>query len=52
MNPLIEQLEAFGALPFSCIDLHDSADVRSLRYTDLVRNRRTPLVDVVVEQQS
>lgn len=45
-------LQEFGAPSESCVDLHDSQDARSLRYTDLVRNRQTPLVDYVVEQQA
>lgn len=52
MNPLIEQLRGFGALSDSCVDLRDRRDARSLRYTDLVRNPDSPLIDVVVEQQS
>lgn len=45
-------LQEFGAPSESCVDLHDDQDARRLRYTDLVRDRRTPLVDFVVEQQS
>lgn len=48
----MDLLQAFGAPKDSCIDLCDSSDVRSLRYTDLVRNRKTPVVDYIVEQQS
>ncbi|PAU75293.1 HsdM family class I SAM-dependent methyltransferase [Halomonas salipaludis] len=48
MDVLLE----FGAPSESCVDLHDEQDVRRLRYTDLVRNRQTPLVDYVVEQQA
>lgn len=44
-------LQEFGAPSESCVDLHDKQDARRLRYTDLVRNRHTPLVDYVVEQQ-
>ena len=48
----MDLLQAFGAPKDSCIDLYDRSDARSLRYTDLVRNRKAPVVDYVVEQQS
>jgi hypothetical protein len=48
----MELLKAFGAPKDSCIDLYDTTDARCLRYTDLVRNRKAPVVDCVVEQQS
>ncbi|MGO2008662.1 HsdM family class I SAM-dependent methyltransferase [Vreelandella alkaliphila] len=48
----MDLLQAFGAPSESCVDLHNDQDARRLRYTDLVRNRHTPLVDFVVEQQS
>lgn len=48
----MDLLLAFGAPSESCVDLNNDQDARRLRYTDLVRNRHTPLVDFVVEQQS
>ncbi|MDR5885880.1 HsdM family class I SAM-dependent methyltransferase [Vreelandella janggokensis] len=48
----MDLLQAFGAPSESCVDLHNDQDARRLRYTDLIRNRHTPLVDSVVEQQS
>jgi len=48
----MDLLQAFGAPSESCIDLSNDQDARRLRYTDLIRNRHTPLVDFVVEQQS
>lgn len=48
----MDVLHEFGAPTESCVDLHDEQDVRRLRYTDLVRNRQSPLVDYVVEQQT
>lgn len=48
----MDLLQAFGAPSESCVDLHNNQDARRLRYTDLIRNRHTPLVDSVVEQQS
>lgn len=47
----MDLLQEFGAPSDSCVDLHDNQDARCLRYTDLFRNRKTPLVDYVVEQQ-
>ena len=47
----MDLLQEFGAPSESCVDLHDNQDARCLRYTDLFRNRQTPLVDYVVEQQ-
>lgn len=47
----MDLLQEFGAPSESCVDLHDKQDARCLRYTDLFRNRQTPLVDYVVEQQ-
>jgi hypothetical protein len=47
----MDLLQEFGAPSDSCVDLHDNQDARCLRYTDLFRNRQTPLVDYVVEQQ-
>ena len=48
----MDLLQDFGAPSDSCVDLHDNQDARCLRYTDLFRNRQTPLVDYIVEQQS
>lgn len=52
MTSLTDILRDYGAVSSNCIELRDQADARLLRYTDLVRDTDTPVVDVVVEQQA
>lgn len=48
----MDLLQAFGAPKDHCVDLNNKSDARCLRYADLIRDRKAPLVDCVVEQQS
>lgn len=52
MTPPLEVLLNYGALGSDCVELCNPTDYRTLRYTDLTRNTKKPLVDVVVEQQT
>lgn len=52
MSRLFERLSGFGAVPNEWVDLSDWSDPRLLRYADLVRGHKKPLVDGVVEQQA
>lgn len=52
MNSFINQLADFGARAADCVELQSLHDPRLLRYVDLVRHGGTPLVDVVVEEQT
>jgi len=52
MERLIDKLSAYGAFGSTCVDLRDRNDARILRYSDLVRNTETPLIDGIIEEQS
>jgi predicted RNA methylase len=52
MTTLRDALREYGAPERGCVDLRNAADPRLLRYTDLLRDARMPLVDAVVEHQS
>lgn len=52
MTSTIDQLQAFGARSEDCVELCHLNDPRMLRYVDLVRHGKQPLVDAVLENQA
>jgi len=52
MRTSLDRLSDFGARLVDCVELHRQDDPRLLRYVDLVRDGRTPIVDTVVEDKA
>ncbi|MBS1161638.1 MAG: hypothetical protein H6R15_4057 [Proteobacteria bacterium] len=52
MKTALEHLGDFGARFADCVELHRQDDPRLLRYVDLVRDGRNPIVDTVVEDKA
>lgn len=52
MTSTSDQLQAFGARSEDCVELCHLNDPRMLRYVDLVRHGKQPLVDAVLENQA
>lgn len=52
MKSLVKYLSKFGARAADCVELNSQSDFRLLRYSDLIRGGRNPIVDVVIEEQT